>query len=236
MSVLLEVPANALAFDEDGTLKTYQGELSIFTRLSQASGVVATQHRLYKLTGDLKRLPVFRQRPLSYFRTMSAPPGSYRLEIVVRDTVANRASTTELELVSEPGEAVFVGDLLMVRDVKRVKEKEALEHPFGWRRTIVTPHLGELLPATGQHPLLLAVPVVAGRPVLGRLALSSENGPLAEIPVSFEPPANDRSLMGFLELPTSQLPPGTYKVTLTVNAVAKAVVRHATFVVPPSKN
>lgn len=104
VSVLLEVPADAVAFDEDGTLKRYQGELSFFTRLSKASGTVVIHHRLYQLTGDLERLPVFRQRPLSYFRTMTVPPGSYRLEIVVRDTVANRTSTTEMEIVSEPSE------------------------------------------------------------------------------------------------------------------------------------
>lgn len=232
VSAVLEVPAAALAFREDAAVRKYHGEIAVFTRLSDASRVVATEHRSYKLTGDLDRLSDFKQRPLSYFRTMTAAPGSYRLEVVVRDTVANRTSTMDLTLVSEPAQGVSVGDLIIVRDVKRAGAKAASEHPFGWRETIVTPDPGELTGGHGRPPLLLAIPVVATGRVAVNLGVSGENGPLFTVPVSFDPPAKDGSLMRFIELPTNHLPPGTYTVTLTVPAGATPLVRRATFVVP----
>lgn len=170
VSVRLDVHAGALGFQEDAARKKYHGELSIFTRLNQSTGIVATQHQLYELTGDLERLPAFRQRPLSYFRTMTVPPGSYRLEIVVVDTVANRTSTTELALVSQSSDDVIVGDLIIVRDVKDVDAKEATEHPLGLGRAIVMPHLSERIDRARRDSLLVAIPLITSRRVAGHLA------------------------------------------------------------------
>lgn len=232
VSVLLDVPGGALRFREDRAQKKYYGELSIVTRLSQPSGVVTTQHRLYKLTGDLPRLPAFRQRSLSYFRTMTVPPGSSRLEIVVVDTVGNRTSTTAVPLVSESSDEVNVGDLIIVRDVKDVDAKEATEHPFGLGRAIVMPHLSERIDRTGRDSLLVAIPVVAPRRVAGNLALAGADVPPARVPVSFDTPARDGSVIRFVQLPIRHLPPGRYALTLTIDGLAKPLVRRATFVLP----
>ena len=149
------------------------------------------------------------------------------------DTVANRTSTTELPLVSESSDDVIVGDLIIVRDVKDVDAKEASEHPFGWGRTIVMPHLSERIDRTGRDSLLVAIVLVAPRRVAGNLTLTRAGVRPAQVPVSFEAPAPDGSVIHFVELPIRHLPPGAYTLTLTIDGLAKPPVRRATFVLPP---
>lgn len=107
------------------------------------------------------------------------------------------------------------------------------EHPFGLGRAIVVPHLSERIDRTGRDSLLVAIPLVAPRRVAGQLALVGATVPPAQVPVSFDAPAQDGSVIRFVELPIRHLPPGPYTLTLTIDGLAKPLVRRATFVLPP---
>lgn len=233
VSVVVEVPASGLSFSENPTQKRYAGELSIFTRVRRESDVVATENQLYQLTGDLPQLPSFKQRPLSYFRMVTVPPGSYRLDVVVQDTLADRVSTAEVNLISEPGDDVMVGDLFLVHEVKRVGAKQSREHPFGGGRTIITPSVSGVIGRAGRDRLQLAVPVVSRARLEGRLVLGSGKGPLTEISVVFEALEKDGSPIRLVDLPIGQLSPSTYEVTLTATTNPKPVVRRTMFVLLP---
>jgi VWFA-related protein len=229
ISVVLEVPADALVYNEQTSQKKYAGELTVFIRLVTTSTVVAAQSQVYELTGDLARLPAFKRRPLAYLRTMTVTPGTYRLEVVLEDTVSGRTSTSELAITSDVGGTVAVGDLVMVGEVSRASPKRATEHPFGWGRTIITPNLRDRVERVSRDRVPFAVSLVGSGRLDGQLTLEGPLGRVAQIPVTFQVPPKDGGMIGLVDLPIGRLAPGNYKVGLTINDGHRHIERQTHF-------
>ena len=229
VSVVLEVPADALVYDERTSQKKYSGELTVFTRLVTTSTVVAAQSQVYELTGDLPRLPAFKRRPLASLRTMTAPPGTYRLEVVLEDTVSGRTSTSELAITADDDGAVAVGDLVMVGGVSRASSKRANEHPFGSGRTIVTPTLIDGVQRASRDRVPFAVSLVGSGRLDGQLTVDGASGRVATFPVAFQIPPKEGGLIGLVDLPIGRFASGTYKVELRINDGTRHIARQTTF-------
>jgi hypothetical protein len=231
-SLLLEVPGNTVEFRRDLALKRYTGEVAVLTRIRHGDTVVASQSQLYVLTGDLPRLDEFRTRPLTYFRTAALPPGSYQLEAVVHDRLSNRASVTELALdvPDRTGTSVIVGDLILVRSLRRVKGSEQKASPLAWGRLLIDPSISA--DVERRRELVLAVPLIIRQgPISARLALLKDGRQLTELPVSLGKPDKDGRLMPLIKLPVVDLPSATYDAKLVVLAPGYRTERSTTLVV-----
>jgi len=228
LSIFVTVPTQSLEFNRDYTAKRYKGEVAVLTQLKRGSSVVATQSKLYILTGDLPRLDNFRQRPITYFRTTAAPPGSYKLEAVIHDRIGNRFGVAEVEVtVPDTAETpVTAGDLMVVRRAALPKGNKADTNPLAWRGFFLSPDPSQVLPAHRREPLLLAIPlIVRSGFVTARLELARDGHALADLPVPLGGPEKDGRLVAVMELPVADLPAGIYEVTLKLHAAGLSTAR-----------
>ena len=125
---------------------------------------------------------------------------------------------------------MIVGDLILVRNLRRVNGSEQKASPLAWGRLLIDPSISAKVER--RRELVLAVPLIIRQgPVSARVALLKDGRQLTELPVSLGKPDKDGRLMPLIKLPVVDLPSATYDAKLVVLAPGYRTERSTTLVV-----
>ena len=224
VSVVVEVPAGSLGFEEDASEARFRQDFTILVLVRDASGrVVEKVSQHYPLTGPLDRLEEARQGEVLFYREVRLVPGSYALEAVAYDATAGRAgvasSTVEVD-DARPGR-LRASSLMVVRSAEKLAGEAAGEAaPFRYHDVLLYPNMGEPVRRAPGRELaffLTAWPAAERPGVDARVEMRRDGRTVAAArPVRLRPEA-DGLIRLVSSLPLQALDPGAYELRVTVS-------------------
>lgn len=226
----------ATAKDKEGT--GYLAEATVVARVvDRAKAEVARVSQQYQFTGELAKREASLGRDILFFRSPELPPGTFTLEAVVYDGIAEAGTVLRTPVeVPETDSAVQIGDLIVVSRVEAftAEPEVAARHPLVSKGVLFYPSLGEPLARTKQAELTLALPmVVHGAAPAAQLEILRQGQSLATLPLPADAPEPGGRLMLVGRLPLAPLPPGVYDLRVNVTTPAGIIVRQAGITVVP---
>jgi VWFA-related protein len=226
----------ATAKDKEGT--GYLAEATVVARVvDRAKAEVARLSQQYQFTGELAKRDASLGRDILFFRSPELPPGTFTLEAVVYDGIAEAGTVLRTPVeVPQVDAAVQVGDLIVVSRVEpfTAGPEVAARHPLVSKGVLFYPSLGEPVAKATQTELTLALPmVVQGAAPATELEILRNRQRLARLPLPADAPEAGGRLMLVGRLPLAPLPPGVYDLRVNVTTPGGVIVRQASVTVVP---
>lgn len=118
--LLLDTAFADLGFKTDPAKKLYELHVSVMALCKDAAGnVIHRISRNYPINGKLERLASLQRGKLSFSEAFALPPGSYTLETVVHDFIAQKTSAQKQPLVVAPvASKLALSSLFMIKQVE----------------------------------------------------------------------------------------------------------------------
>jgi VWFA-related protein len=226
----------ATAKDKEGT--GYLAEATVVARVvDRAKAEVARLSQQYQFTGEIAKREASLGRDILFFRSPELPAGTFTLEAVVYDGIAEAGTVLRTPVeVPQADQATQVGDLIVVSRVEpfTAEPEVAARHPLVSKGVLFYPSLGEPVAKATQTELTLALPmVVHGAAPAAQLEIVRQGKSLATLPLPAEAPEPGGRLMLVGRLPLAPLPPGVYELRVNVTTPAGVIVRQASVTVVP---
>jgi VWFA-related protein len=224
------------ATDKEGT--GYLAEATVVARVvDRAKAEVARVSQQYQFTGEIAKREASLGRDILFFRSPELPAGTFTLEAVVYDGIAEAGTVLRTPVeVPLTDAAVQVGDLIVVSRVEpfTAEPEVAARHPLVSKGVLFYPALGEPVAKARQTELTLALPmVVNGAAPAAQLEILRQGRSLATLPLPPDTPEPGGRLMMVGRLPLAPLPPGVYDLRVKVTTPAGVIVRQASVTVVP---
>jgi hypothetical protein len=229
--VLVTVPSQNLTVRRNEKEGTYLAEFTILARIRDARGaIVRKASEPYSLRGPMARIGETRTGDVLFFRQPTLPPGTYELEAVVHDAVANRFGVTSVPFAVPPSDGLLdVSSLVVVRRGERVARSEvdatnplfiddvliypSVEEPISRREKEIRLYFD--VSAKSTDGITATLEVIRGSESIGALAVPLE---------AADTTGRIRQLVG---LPTATLEPDLYTLRLTVSQGSTRHLRDA---------
>ena len=232
LSLVAEIPLEALSFDEKGG--TRRAHFSLMAVVRDAKGVVRERFSQDSpVEVAEKNLEAIRRGSAVFTRSFRLPPGRYALEMAVRDETAKKASVRRSVLVvAPPRVGLGLSSLAVVKRVEPVAER-ALDSadPLRTGPSRVVPFVAEPTFRAGDAVSLFLVayprPGAGGGPSL-TLEFACEGAVVARSSTALPAADSEGRISYVASVPTQSLAPGRYEVTALVQQEG-AVVRESTF-------
>jgi len=110
--VWASVPLEKMSLSEDTAAGRFTGEVSILTRVKDASGrAVATFSQVFPIGAPLDQLARARGASLPFVRRVKLPPGAYTLETAVADERASKVAARRTPFEVRPPEGIALSSL-----------------------------------------------------------------------------------------------------------------------------
>lgn len=238
VTVMVQVPASALAFEPEKDGRTHRASFSVVARLRDAQGrELDRMSRDYPLTVASDKLEAARQGDVLYFQETDLAPGQYRLEAVVWDDLAKKASVHSMPVeVPVAGEQQLrLSSLMLVQRVDKLSPSEqGRDNPLYFGETILYPNMGEPLRKSQRDTLGFFFNVyglTADAPRQAVLELTQGGKTTARLPVSLPAPDATGRVRHAASLPMAALPPGEYGLRLTVSSGTQTASRQCPMVI-----
>jgi hypothetical protein len=221
---LLKVEASlaSAAFKPDAQGRL-TGRMALAGRVLDATGgVVETFGQEFALGGSPEQVQAARAQTLPLARRLRLAPGSYTVELVVRDTVGEKTSAQRLPLtVPSPEGGLAISSLVVVSAIDPADPKSDPTDPLRLGDKRIVPNLGQpVAPTPGAMlPVYYAAYVKPGSKVVPTVALEvSRDGRVVlrgSSPTAA--PDADGRITGLLPIPLQKLTAGSYAVKVTVS-------------------
>lgn len=232
LAVLVTVPSRDLGFRRNEKDGTYLRQFTILARIRDAGGaIVRKASEPYSLSGPMARIEEMRTGDVLFFRQPTLPAGSYQLEAVVHDAVANRFGVTAVPFAVPQSDGVLdVSSLVVVRRGERVARSEVdATNPLFIDDVLIYPSVED--PISRREKAIRLYFDVSAKSTDGVTATlevirGSESTAALAVPLD-APDASGRSRQ-LVGLPTATLAPDRYTLRLTVSQGSTRHVRHAT--------
>jgi hypothetical protein len=184
--------------------------------------VVDTFGQTVALGGTPEQVEASRARMLPLARRLTLPPGSYTVELVVRDVVGDKSSAKRLALtVPTPEGALAMSSLVVVGAVEPADPKSDPTDPLRLADQRIVPNLGRPVTAApgATLPVYYTVYVKPGGQdaVTATVEVSREGKVVARGSSPLPPPDAAGRIAGLSPIPLQKLQPGTYDVKVTVS-------------------
>jgi VWFA-related protein len=235
--IVVQVKTANLYFQVDEARGTYTAQAAIVAHVKNAAGKpVHTLSQQYLLTGASKDLDAARDGEILFYRQPELPPGVYNLEVIVHDSLGQKASA-RLSTLTVPAASqnhVPPSTLVVVRRVERVLSAERpSELPFYYGDTLLYPNAGDPLPLGRGAELIFYFTFykTPGENVDAALELLASGHALAAVPIDLPRPLPDGRVQHVGRLPIDKFPAGTYELRLHLHAGATEETRNAFFTI-----
>ena len=197
------------------------GRMTLVGRVLNATGeVVETFGQEVALGGTPEQVAAARGQTLPLARRLRLAPGSYTVELAVRDTVGDKTSALRLQLTVPSSEDVALSSLVLVSAIEPADPKSDPSDPLRLGDKRLVPNLGRpVAPAPGAMlPVYYAAFVKPGAPAPSVALEVSRDGKVVMKGASptAAPDAEGR-ITGLLPLPLQKLTAGSYAVKVTVS-------------------
>jgi VWFA-related protein len=239
--VIAEAPMASFTFAPSSDKKTYSTDFSVVSLIKDHSGQVVqklSQH--YPLSGPFDQLAAAKKGDILFYREAQLAPGSYTVETIAYDSLANKASvhTTRLDVASPDETKPRLSSIAVLKRAERLTpEEQKRDQPFHFGEMLVYPNLGEPLsksaaqqlaffftawPAKGSTALLqVTLEILQNNRRLGQTS-----GPL--------PAADQQGQIKYVSsFPLDKFQPGAYELKITISDGKTRVSRATGFTVAP---
>ena len=221
--VKIEASLARAGFEPDPKTGRLSGKVALAGRVLDGRGdVVDTFGQTVALGGTPEQVEASRARMLPLARRLALPPGSYTVELVVRDVVGDKSSAKRLALtVPTPEGALAMSSLVVVGAVEPADPKSDPTDPLRLADQRIVPNLGQPVAAApgATLPIYYTVYVKPGgqEAVTATVEVSREGRVVARGSSPLPPPDAAGRISGLSPIPLQKLQPGTYDVKVTVS-------------------
>jgi VWFA-related protein len=164
-------------------------------------------------------------------RTLQLSPGRYSLETAVRDLAADRLGVEVAQVEVPRAEDLPCGPLVLVERSETLDSGVGAD-PLTFGRVRLTPALGPFAVGPDETTVdyfISIYPSLGSRPVSARLEVFAPEGLMAHASPSLPPPDETGRIAYLGRLPVGSLPPGSYRLVLTLKQGDSQTVRSAHF-------
>jgi VWFA-related protein len=235
--IVVQVKTSNLYFQVDQARGTYTAQAAIVAHIKNAAGKpVHTLSQQYLLTGASKDVDAARDGEILFYRQPELPQGVYSLEVIVHDSLGQKASA-RLSTLTVPAASqnhVPPSTLVVVRRVERVASAERpSELPFFYGDTLLYPNAGDPLPIGRDAELIFyfAFYKSPGENVDASLELLASGHALASVPIDLPRALPDGRVQHVGRLPIDKFPAGTYELRLRLQSGRTEDIRNAFFTI-----
>ena len=220
---LLKIEASlaAASFKEDAQGRL-TGRMALAGRVLNATGdVVETFGQEVGLGGSREQVQAARTQTLPLARRLRLAPGSYTVELVVRDTVSEKTSAQRLSVtVPSPEGGLAMSSLVLVSGVDAADPKSDPTDPLLLGDKRIVPNVGRPVAPTpgGMLPVYYAAYVKPGsKPPTVTLEVSRDGKVVMRGSSPTAAPDAEGRITGLLPIPLQKLTAGSYGVKVTVS-------------------
>jgi VWFA-related protein len=238
--VVIEIPAGSLSFQADKKAGTFRQDFTIVALIRDAAGeVVAKMSQHYPVSGPLGRLDEARGAEVRFYRETHLPPGTYRLEAVAYDALANTAGGVRASL-EVPGAAsghLRASSVIVVRTAEKLPASaDAAPRPLQYHDVLLYPNLDRPMRRTAGQELTFFVtawPAIERPGVSAQVEVSRDGQKVAATsPARLLPDADGRILLAS-SVPLTSFKPGAYELRVTLSDGRDAETRTTAFPIAP---
>lgn len=235
--LVVQVQTRHLRFHVDEERGTYAAQAVIVANIRNAAGqTVHTLSQQYILSGAATDVDAARNGEILFYRQPDLPPGVYRLEAVVHDAIADRASArlSTLSVPAPAGDRAPASTLALVRHIEKVPSGEGTANlPFFYGDLLLYPNAGEPLRRSRDAELTFyfAFYSAPGDQPGADLEILHGGRPVASIPIDLPQPLAGGRVQHVGKLPVDKFPPGTYELRLRLRTGDEEQLRTAFFTI-----
>jgi VWFA-related protein len=198
------------------------GRMALAGRVLNATGgTVETFGQEVALGGTAEQIQAARAQTLPLARRLRLAPGSYTVELVVRDTVSEKTSAQRLALtVPSPEGGLAMSSLVVVSGVDAADPKSDPSDPLLLGDKRIVPNVGRAVAPTpgAMLPVYYAAYVKPGsKPPTVTLELTRDGKVVMRGSSPTAAPDADGRITGLLPIPLQKLTAGSYNVKVTVS-------------------
>lgn len=239
VSVLVDVPNNAITYASDLEKKIYRTDFVIVALIKDESlRVVRKLSNQYVLTGPLDKLEEAKRGGILFYREAELPPGRYTISVAAYDALTGRASveSRDVEVPSAGPNQLRLSSLAILKRAERLSaEEQKRANPFHFGEVLVYPNLGEPLSKATTKQLAFFVTAYApqGTRATPKLILEILQRGRALGRTAIDLPAPDAAgrIQYASALPIEKLQAGEYELRVTVTDGATKATRAESFTV-----
>ena len=235
VALLLSSPAGSFTFKSDA--KAYRSDFTALARIVAADGhVVHKASQRYQLTGPLDQLARVRESDIVFVRSPVVPVGTFTLEVVFHDALADAASVHRVPFTvpDRTGRALLLSDIAIIGRAERLASQRAnIGNPLVYEEnTLLVPVVGDpisLAPATPLTFYFVAVaPDTRVPEAVVELTHRGEVRARVALPLRGGDASGRIAYVGRLAL--DKLSPGPWGLKIVVSLDDERVTRETTFV------
>jgi hypothetical protein len=238
--VVIEIPAGALAFRVDKKAGTFLQDFTIVALIRDGTGeVVAKMSQRYPLTGPMARLEDARNTEIHFYRETRLPPGSYRLEAVAYDALADAAGgvRASLEVPAAASGRLRASSLIVVRNAERVPaDAPSVPRPLQYHDVLLYPNLDRPMRREASQELTFFVtawPSLERPGVSAQVEVVRDGRKVATTPPARMLPDSDGRIQLASSVPMRSFTPGAYELRVTLSDGRDAETRTTAFPIAP---
>jgi VWFA-related protein len=231
--VLVSVPASALTFNTTEDRASYRADFTVLVRFRNGTDeVVDKMSQNYALTGPMERLESVKQGSILFYRERELEPGLYKMEAVVHDALADRASVrfATVEVPALDGAALRASNLVVIASAERVAEADRPSgNPFLVGDLLLYPNLGEPVRKSPGAEIGFFFTVYPGKgpKPQAQLELAQNGAVAATLPLTLGEPDSAGRIQQVSRIPAAALQPGTYELRVVVTQGQQKVSQSA---------
>ena len=238
VALYVRIPGDALLAAGNMKTGTFTAGAAILARFLDASGTVVHQETqelpLHGLQADARTLL---SKPMETSWQFDLPPGKYTLQVAAYDEGGRNTSVLKRPFEVPAADRPIVGDLMVVDYARKLApgETEDGSDPLLTNHLRLHPTFDPSVNRGLQTDVNFAVALVLqpGAPApASTLALLAENGaPLAAVDLPLGAPDSNGGLIALGRIPLARVPPGKYRLQVTIGTSPHARVRTNTLTV-----
>jgi VWFA-related protein len=220
LPLIVEVSTAGLTFVPADDKQTYRSDFTVLVRFKDASGKVIdklSQH--YQVTGPIESIEKAKQGQVIFYRQPEIPPGTYTMETVVYDAIAQKASVRfkTVEQAAAAPDTLRLSSLMLVSRGERVPaDQRPADNPLFVGEMLLYPNLGApLRKGTDQELAFFFTAYPGGGTATGlggTIELLQDAKVVARAPMTLEKPDEQGRIQQVSRLPIEALMPGRYQL------------------------
>ena len=238
-SVEVTIPGGGLTSAGNAKTGTFTAGALVFVQFRDGAGSVAAKgSHVFPIHGLMADAKSTLAKPVRFSRLFDLAPGRYRVEVAVYDESGKQASVVKTAFEVPSATLPVVGDLMIVKRAEKLPQGQP-EDPGN--PLITTDHIllhpeydagvnrGLQADVNFIVPLVLAPQTAAPPSTLGWLSSKGETLVTVSLPLGTAD-ASGR-LLAIGRVPLAKIPPGKYRLQVTVGAGLDARIRTAALTV-----
>ena len=235
--LVVDVSTAGLSFVPSDDGKTYLSDFTVLVRFKDGSGqVIDKMSQRYEVTGPIEAIEKAKQGQVIFYRQPELPPGTYTMEVVVHDAIAEKASVRfrTIEQADVSPDALRLSSLMLVsRGEKVPADQRPSDNPLFVGDMLLYPNLGAPLRRGTDRELAFFFTAYPGggtaTELSGTIELLQDAKVVARAPMALETPDAQGRIQQVSRLPIAALEPGRYQLRVLVRQGSTTVAQATEF-------